>query len=141
MRKFIVLVGVLGLLYACEKPTSNKIEVVTLASSSKSWDGSNLPDYFEGKPEISILKFTIPPKTKLKLHKHPVINAGVLLKGKLTVVSEHNDTLRLKAGDPIIELVNTWHHGENNHDEPAEIIVFYAGQEGTPITIVKEGVH
>ena len=79
----------------------------------------------------------IPPKTKLNWHKHPVINAGVLLKGELTVISKANDTLHQKAGEPIVEIVNGWHYGENKGNEPAEIIVFYAGVENTPITVLK----
>ena len=71
------------------------------------------------------------------MHKHPEINAGVLLKGKLRVISKENDTLMLKAGEPIVELVNVWHYGENPGTVPAEIIVFYAGVKGTPITIIK----
>jgi len=43
--------------------------------------------------------------------------------------------LHLKAGDAIAEVVNTWHYGKNEGDMPAEIIVFYAGTEGLPITI------
>ena len=71
------------------------------------------------------------------MHKHLVINAGVLLTGKLTVVAEDGHTLHLKAGDSIVELVNKWHYGRNEGDEPAEIIVFYAGTPGTPITVKK----
>ncbi|MCL3782452.1 cupin domain-containing protein [Prolixibacteraceae bacterium JC049] len=115
-----------------------KTEVVTLVKSDKSWDGMQLPKYATGNPEITILKITIPSKTKLKWHKHPYINAGVLLKGKLTVVSENKDTLYLKANDPIVEVVNTWHYGVNEGKEPAEIIVFYAGVKEKPITVLDE---
>jgi quercetin dioxygenase-like cupin family protein len=106
-----------------------------LAKTSSSWDGKALPDYPEGKPEVTILRITIPPKARLPVHKHPVINAGVMLKGELTVVTENKKTLHLKAGDSIVEVVNTWHYGINEGDEPAEIIVFYAGVHGAPITI------
>lgn len=37
----------------------------------------------------------------------------------------------------IVELVNTGHHGENEGEEPAEIIAFYAGKPGTPIAVEK----
>ncbi len=114
-----------------------KVEV--LAKTNSSWDGRALPDYGQGKPEVTILKITIPPKARLPLHKHPVINAGVLLKGELTVVTEDKETLHLKAGDPIVEVVNKWHYGKNEGNEPAEIIVFYAGIQDTPITI-KESI-
>ena len=74
---------------------------------------------------------------QLPVHNHPVINAGILLKGRLKVETEDNDKLYLKEGDSIAEVVNKWHHGINESDEPAEILVFYAGIEGMPITIKK----
>ncbi|MBW8057837.1 MAG: cupin domain-containing protein [candidate division NC10 bacterium] len=115
----------------------NTVTVHVLAKTSSSWDGRDLPDYTKGKPEITILRITIPQGVQLPLHKHPVINAGILLKGELTVVTEDNKTLHLKAGDSIVELVNKWHYGKNEGNKPAEIIVFYAGILGTPITIKK----
>jgi quercetin dioxygenase-like cupin family protein len=72
------------------------------------------------------------------MHRHPYINAGVLLKGELTVVTDDHRKLKIKAGDSIVELVNQLHFGENATDEPAEIIVFYAGVEGRPVA-VKQG--
>jgi quercetin dioxygenase-like cupin family protein len=121
----------------CKSNKINDIEVTTLVKTTESWNGKQLPKYPDGNPEITILKIIIPPKTKLPLHKHPNINAGILLKGELTVISEANDTLYLKAGEPIVELVNTWHFGQNDGTEPVEIIVFYAGIQGTPITILE----
>jgi quercetin dioxygenase-like cupin family protein len=115
-----------------------KTEVLTLAETGKSWNGNDLPKYPDGKPKITVLKITIPPHAKLSVHKHLVINAGVLIKGELTVVDDQNNTLQLKAGDALVELVNTYHYGENRGDKPAEIIVFYAGAEGVPITVLKE---
>ncbi len=115
----------------------NTVTVDVLAKTSSSWDGRDLPDYTKGKPEITILRITIPQGVQLPLHKHPVINAGILLKGELTVVTEDNKTLHLKTGDSIVELVNKWHYGKNEGNKPAEIIVFYAGILGTPITIKK----
>ncbi len=86
-------------------------------------------------PEITILRITIPPHHVLPLHTHPIINAGVLLKGALTVVTNTGQILRLKPNGPIVELVNTWHYGKNDGNEPAEIIVFYIGEKDQPITI------
>lgn len=115
------------------------VKVEVLAKSGSSWDERALPDYAKGTPEITILRITIPPKVRLPLHEHPVINAGVLLKGELTVVTQDNKTLHLKAGEAIVEVVSKWHYGINEGSEPAEIIVFYAGVQDTPITI-KEAV-
>jgi quercetin dioxygenase-like cupin family protein len=109
-----------------------------LAKTGSSWDEALLPAYPEGKPEVTILKITIPPKSELPVHKHPVINAGILLKGELTVITEDNKKIRIKAGESLVEVVNTWHHGKNEGIVPVEIIVFYAGVQDTPITIKKE---
>lgn len=66
-----------------------------------------------------------------------MINAGVLISGELTVVTADGKTLVLKAGDPVVEVVNTLHYGINQGAVPAEIIVFYAGAVDTPITVVE----
>ena len=65
----------------------NADEVEVLAKTSLSWDESHLPDYSKGAPEITILRIKVPPGMQLPLHEHPVINAGVLLSGELTVVT------------------------------------------------------
>lgn len=113
-----------------------KVEV--LSKTTSSWNGSDLPDYSEGEAEITILKITIPPKMKLPMHRHPVINAGVLIKGQLTVITAEEDTLNLKAGDPIVEVVDKWHFGLNEGGVPAEILVFYAGTKDKAITIKQD---
>lgn len=112
-------------------------EVRVLAKSDVSWDGALLPAYPSGQPEITILRITIPAGQVLAMHKHPVINAGVLLSGELTVRTEDGKTHHLKASEAIVEVVETWHYGKNEGDCPAEIIVFYAGREDIPITIHK----
>jgi quercetin dioxygenase-like cupin family protein len=113
----------------------NKIVVETLAKSSLSWDGGALPADPQGKPEVTILRIKIPAGAKLEMHNHPVINAGVLLAGELTVVTEDNKTLHLKTGDSIVEVVNKAHYGKNEGNQTAEIIVFYAGEVNKPITV------
>lgn len=115
----------------------NAVQTAVLAKTSISWDGSHLPVYPPGSPELTILRITIPPGAQLPMHKHPVINAGVLLSGELTVVAEDNRILHLKAGESIVELVDKWHYGKNEGHKPAEILVFYAGAFDTPITAKK----
>ena len=129
-------------LTACNKKEENsqvtELSVDKLAQSVTSWNGDTLPAYLPEQPQVTVLRIVIPAKYKLEWHKHPVINAGVLLSGELTVISEKQDTLHLHAGEALVELVNTYHYGINEGDEPAEIIVFYAGNEGVPITVKRE---
>lgn len=131
-----LLLPMTNYVWAAEAST---VTVDVLAKSGESWDGRALPGYANGRPEITILRITIPPEVQLPIHEHPVINAGVLLTGELTVVTRDKKTLHLKAGQALVEVVGNWHYGINEGTEPAEIIVFYAGVEGTPIT-VKEPV-
>ncbi len=112
--------------------------VEKLAKTSTSWNGSVLPSYKEGQPEITIFKITVQPNVELPWHIHPTINAGVMVKGTLTVITESGETNELVAGDSIIEVVDKKHRGINKGTEAAEIIVFYAGVVGTPLTIKVE---
>lgn len=109
------------------------VETLVLAKTSSSWDGNVLPGYPEGQSEITILNIKIHPGVKLPMHSHPVINAGYMVKGGLTVMTEKGDTLYLREGDAIVEVVDTWHYGYNEGDDVAEIVVFYAGVEGSPV--------
>lgn len=114
---------------------ANDVTVETLAKSSASWNGTPLPAYVPGQPEVSILRIRIAPGAVLPMHQHPMINAGVLLSGELTVKTEKGDILRLKAGEAIIEVVDQWHSGANEGKQPAEIVVFYAGVAGQPLSV------
>jgi quercetin dioxygenase-like cupin family protein len=119
-------------LFAKDKaaPTREKLTV-----STEAWTGQKLPAYPSGQPEISILKITIPPGQRLPMHKHPVINAAVVLRGELTVTTDKGKVFHVKAGHPMVEVVNEWHYGANHGTEPLELIAFYAGVKGTPITV------
>jgi quercetin dioxygenase-like cupin family protein len=117
------------------EPSQSKV-VKELARSARSWDGNPLPPYPQGQPQVTILRIGIPAGVRLDMHRHPVINAGVLLAGELTVVAADGKTLHLKAGDPIVEVVDTLHYGINEGTVPAEIIVFYADVVEGPATVV-----
>ena len=114
--------------------TSERTEVAVLAKATRSWDRALLPAYPEGQPEVTILRITVPPGVTLPMHRHPVINAGVMLRGGLTVTTEDGQVLRLREGEAIVEVVDRWHFGQNEGPGLAEIIVFYAGIEDQPVT-------
>ena len=106
-----------------------------MLKTTTSWDGAELPSYPQGQPEVTIVKITVPKGVQLPMHQHPVINAGIVLKGEITVTKKSGEKIILKAGDAIAEVVDQWHFGANTGDDPAEIIVFYAGVKNEPITV------
>jgi quercetin dioxygenase-like cupin family protein len=139
MKKYILFFSIiLFFLSSCALKKHQKIEIIKLAETTKSWNGDLLPNYPKGNPKITVLKITIPPKTTLHSHYHPVINSGILLKGELKVVDIEGNELYLKEGDVIVELVNKIHYGVNEKNKDVEIVVFYAGTEDLPITVLEK---
>jgi quercetin dioxygenase-like cupin family protein len=140
VENFAILSVLVLIQLSCATQEANRasISVEELVKSSKSWDGKSLVPYPQGQPEITILKITIPAGARLETHSHPVINAGVLMSGQLTVKTTDGKVLRLQAGDPIVEVVNTLHYGINEGTVPAEIVVFYAGIVGQAVTVSKQ---
>ncbi len=68
-----------------------------------------------------------------------MINAGVLLQGRLRVQAEGGRSILLEAGQPLIELVNRTHYGESLGPGPAVILVVYAGVQGQPLSVPAPG--
>ena len=137
LRRFAILFLIVLVQFSCATQNTGRssISVEEIIKSSKSWDGKLLVPYSQGQPEITILRISIPVGAQLETHSHPVINAGVLMSGQLTVRTTDGKVLHLKAGDPIVEVVNTLHYGINEGTVPAEIVVFYAGIVGQPVTV------
>ena len=113
------------------------VETVVLAKTQTSWEGSALPAYPQGQPEVTVLRVIIPPKIRLPMHEHPVMTAGVVLSGHLIVETESGEVLHLNAGEAAAEVVDQWHYGRNDGEEPVELIVFYAGIRDQPVSIAK----
>lgn len=109
------------------------VRVEVLVESDSSWDGEKLPAYPTEAPQITVKKVTIPPYAQLKWHLHPSINAGYMISGEIVVTAEDGQERVVKAGEGLIEIVNTWHYGRNDGDVPAEIVVVYSGVKDRPL--------
>ncbi|MCC2644293.1 MAG: Cupin 2 conserved barrel domain protein [Burkholderiales bacterium] len=120
-----------------EYSDESDIIVEHLLDTESSWNKSTLPAYIVGQPEIVIEKVIFQPGAQSLIHLHPVISAGVLLSGSLTITTDTNQVLHLQAGQAFAEVVNTWHYGKNEGKVPAELIFFHASTDGVPITILK----
>ena len=134
-----VLICSITMLNACnsanaEEP-AKQVESIELLRTDKSWNGEALPDYPQGKPELVAVKYTIPTGEKLGWHHHVAMNHGVLVQGELTINGIDGKTTTLQAGDVVVEMVGSIHHGENRGTEPVVLYMFYISQEGMPLSV------
>ena len=106
-----------------------------LIRTSQSWDGAELPEYLQGRPELVAVKYEIPVGQKLGWHHHPVMNHGILMQGELTIVSLDGKEKVVHEGEVVVEMVNAIHHGENRGTKPVILYMFYLTQEGLPLSV------
>lgn len=110
------------------------IKVEKLLETDKSWDGVLYKAYPKGTPQLSVLKITVAPNTSLAWHEHPMPNAAYVLNGVLTVEKKATGEKRtLKAGEVLPEMVDNAHRGYTGK-EGVTLVVFYAGQQGLPLS-------
>jgi len=117
------------------------LKVETLSRSDRSWNGDLLPKLNDVQAEVTVLRITVPAGVSLPRHFHPVINAGVLLQGRLRVESDDGASQSLQPGQSIIEMVNKVHRGISLGPKPAVIVVVYVGPKGNPITLPAASVN
>ena len=109
-----------------------------LIQTTTSWDGSPLPAYPDGQPQITVSRITIPSGTELGVHKHPIPLSAYVVSGELTVIKNDTEQQIFTAGQAIVETVDIWHYGRNAGSEDVVLIAFYAGIEGTPLSISQD---
>lgn len=115
--------------------TTAQVETTELIRTTQSWDGAQLPDYPQGRPELVVRKYVFPAGQKLAWHHHPVMNYGVLVQGELTIIDKDGTEKVVRAGEAVVEMVGTIHHGENRGTQPAILYMFYLSQEGLPLSV------
>ncbi|WP_397475047.1 cupin domain-containing protein [Pusillimonas sp.] len=111
------------------------IKVETLLKTESSWDGVPYTAYPQGRPEITVVRLTIPPHTALPWHSHPMPNAAYVVSGSIVVEKQSDGSKRqLGAGQVLAEMVDAPHRGVTG-DEPVVLMVFYAGATDMPLSV------
>lgn len=118
-----------------EQKTMKQVETTELFRTSQSWDGAELPDYPQGRPELVAVKYEIPQGSKLGWHHHDAMNHGVLVQGELTIVALDGTEKVVHEGEAVVEMVGTVHHGENRGTKPVVLYMFYLSQQGQPLSV------
>ena len=121
--------------HAQEDAPEEQVVSTELIRTSQSWDGVELPDYLQGRPELVAVKYVFPAGKKLGWHHHPVMNYGVLVQGELTIIGQNGQEKVVHEGEPVVEMVGTIHHGENRGSKPVILYMFYLSQKGLPLAV------
>ena len=131
----VVLLFVLVNLFIISPVYSAQKEV--LLKTTSTWDNAEYQKLKIKKPEVTVLKITINVGEELPMHKHDLVNIAYVKKGTLTVITDDNKEITLNAGEVLHELVGKYHYGKNTGNEPVELVVFYIGEKGTPLSVNK----
>lgn len=115
--------------------TSNQplITRETLLDAKAGWNKVPYGSYPAGKPELTVLRITVPAHGELDWHTHPMPTAAYIVSGEITIEEKSGGKQHFSAGQVIPETVNNLHHGFVG-DTPAVFIVFYPGVERMPLS-------
>ena len=69
------------------------------------------------------------------MHKHDLVNIAYVKSGTLTVITDNNEEITVNEGEVLPELIGKYHYGKNTGIKPVELIVFYIGEQGTPLSV------
>jgi len=108
-----------------------------LLQTTSTWDNKEFKELQLKTPEVTVLKISIGMGEKLSMHKHDLINIAYVKKGTLTVTTDTNEQIIVHEGECLSELIGEFHYGKNDGNEPVELVVFYIGEKGTPLSIEK----
>jgi len=137
MNKAIKLVVLLFAMILCTANVSYSAQKDVLLKTTSTWDNAEYKKLRIKKPEVTVLKIVINVNEELPMHKHDLVNIAYVKKGILTVITDDNKQITLHEGEVLPELVGKYHYGKNTGDEPVELVVFYIGENGTPLSVNK----
>jgi len=86
-------------------------------------------------PQVTALLVEIPPGAETGWHLHPFPCYAYILSGELTVKIQGKKPRELRAGEALVEVVNTPHNGMNKGSEPVRLVLFVTGEAGKPFTV------
>lgn len=118
--------------------TAFSAEKEVLLKTTSTWDKADYQKMKIRKPEVSVLKIVIGVGEELPMHRHDLVNVAYVKKGTLTVITDKNEQITLHEGEVLPELVGKYHYGKNTGKENVELIVFYVGEKGTPLSVNKK---
>ena len=137
MRKYLIATIFLFFMVLFVANVSYAAQKEVLLKTTSTWDKAEYKKLKIKKPEVTVLKITIKVGEELPMHRHDLVNIAYIKKGTLTVITDDNKEITLQEGEVLPELIGKYHYGKNRGKKPVELIVFYLGEKGTPLSVNK----
>ena len=137
MNKAMKLAVIFFVMILCTTISAYSAEKQVLLKTTQTWDNAEYKKLKIKKPEVTVLKIIIGVNEELPMHKHDLVNIAYVKKGTLTVITDNNKEITLHEGEVLPELIGKYHYGKNTGKEPVELVVFYIGEKGTPLSVNK----
>ena len=106
-----------------------------LLQTTSTWDKKGYEKVCINNPEVTVLSIKIGVGEALEMHKHDLVNVAYVKSGTLTVTTDKNEQIKVPEGHALPEIMGAYHYGKNESDVPVELIVFYIGEKGTPLSV------
>ena len=133
IQKFVLLFVVMNLFVTSVYSAQKEV----LLKTTSTWDNAEYKKLKIKKPEVTVLKIVINVGEELPMHKHDLVNVAYVKRGTLTVITDDNKEITLHEGESLPELIGKYHYGKNTGNVPVELVVFYLGEKGTPLSVNK----
>ena len=143
LRGTILFLAAAGLLRAdlrAKEPVSGEgytkqIVVTPILRTTKTASGQPIAYPKTGSPQVTAVLVEIPPGAQTGWHVHPFPCYAYIMSGKLTVKIQGKKPRELRAGEALVETVNTPHNGMNKGSVPVRLVMFVTGETDKPFTV------
>lgn len=108
------------------------VSATILKKSSVTGNGQKIVYPVTDKAEVTAIRVELAEGAETGWHSHPVPVYAYVLNGELDVELDGGQVVSYRAGDAIIEVLNTLHNGRNRGPDTVRLAVFYTGIEGAP---------
>lgn len=103
-----------------------------LVQSYRAWNGAVYPAYPATRPQLTVVRMTVPAYSTLPWHLHAAPNAGYVLAGSLTLEDRRSGQTRtFVSGEAFTEEMGLAHRGVTG-DGACTVILTYAGTPDMP---------
>jgi quercetin dioxygenase-like cupin family protein len=134
------IAAALGCIFAT--PTAAQESSVTVtplfrSATTASGQAITLPS---GAVEIIVSEYRIAPGAVLPVHRHPYQRYAIVEAGTLRVTDAETGAAKTyRTGDVVVEMVDTWHSGENIGADAVRLTVIDQVPPGASNTIIRQG--